>query len=287
MPRVSRLWRSLILVPFMTAPAARADDSALAKQRQTADAIARSLQLSAVGSYESKYLILNATVSDAKLKALAANLDKQYTAAVKALQFEKDQPPWPGKLAVYVFTERSDFRSFVRQIEKRSADEAESGCFRLADETPHAAAGPGKGRDAATTETQAGYQLAAALLAARAKSVPLPEWLVTGFAKATAAQAAGMSAGNRKRAARALATKFKAVDVWNEMTPLEARQVLAASVADFLFYGKGVTKPADFLNGFRPDDERPVKTGVDALAAAKLSPEQFEAAYRRWLASNY
>jgi hypothetical protein len=265
---------------------ARADDAPLARQRQTADAIAKSLQLSSIVTNETKNLILYGTLADSKLKGVGATLEKQYATAVKSLQFANDDPPWSGKLVVYIFTDRSDFRSFVRQVEKRSADEVELGSFRLSEGVPHVAAGPGKGKDAPTPEVQAGYQLAAALLAARTRNVPLPEWVVNGFAKSTAAHAAGTSAGNRKRTARSLATRFKATDAWNEMAPAEVRQALAVSVADFVFYGKGVPKPIDLLNGFRPDDEKPMKTPTDALSASQLTPEQFEVAYRKWLASN-
>jgi hypothetical protein len=276
----------LLACLLILSPTVRADDSPLAKQRQTADAIAKSLRLSSIVTHETKNLIVLGTLPDAKLKALAAALEKQYATGVKALQFANDDPPWSGKLAVYAFGDRADFRSFVRQVEKRSPDETELGSFRFTDDTPHAAAGPGKGKDAPTLEQQAGYQLAAALLTARAKTVPLPEWLVTGFAKATAAHAAGTTAGGRKRAARNLGLRFKASDAWNELAPAEVRQVLAVSVADFVFYGKGVPKPVDFLNGFRPDDEKPMKTATDALSACQLTPEQFEIAYRKWLTSN-
>jgi len=285
---VSHRTRPALLVACLLILSAtgRADDATLGKQRQTADAVAKSLQLSSIVSHETRNLILYGTLPDAKLKALGATLEKQYAAAVKALQFAKDDPPWLGKLAVYVFNERADFRSFVRQVEKRSPDEAELGSFRLSGDTPEAAAGPGKGKDAPAAEVQDGYQLAAALLAARAKNVPLPEWLVTGFAKATAAHAAGMTSGNRKRAARNLGIRFKASDAWGDTAPSEVRQVLAAAIADFVFYGKGVAMPVDFLNGFRPDDEKPMKTATDALSASQLTPEQFEIAYRKWLLSN-
>src|SRR5262245_8885208 len=243
MPRRARPLSLIACLLFFFATA-RADDATLAKQRQTADAIGKSLQLSSIVTQETKNLILCGTLSDAKLKLLGATLEKQYATGVKALQFANDDPPWTGKLTMYVFADRADFRSFVRQVEKRSPDEAELGSFRLSGDTPHAAAGPGKGKDAPTLEAQAGHQLAAALLATRAKNVPLPEWLVTGFAKATAAHAAGTTAGNRKRAARTL-VRFKASDAWGDTASAQVRQVLADSVADFVFYGKGVSKPGD------------------------------------------
>jgi hypothetical protein len=48
-------------------------------------------------------------------------------------------------------------------------------------------------------------------------------------------------------------------------------------------FGGGAAKPADFLNGFRPNDEKPNKSTDDALAAIKMTVDQFEAAFVRWL----
>ena len=45
---------------------------------------------------------------------------------------------------------------------------------------------------------------------------------------------------------------------------------------------RGVTFPVTLL-GFRPDDEKPMKAGEDALAAAKLTPEKFETGFAKWL----
>src|SRR5207247_2499447 len=140
---------------------------------------------------------------------------KQYCTALKGLQFDKDAKPWTGKLAVYVFTDRGQFRSFVRQIEKRSPDDAETATASARGDTPHVAVGPGQGKDAVSAEVQAGYEVAAALMSARARGTPLPEWLVRGFERATAAQAANAPAGVRKRVPRQLAGRLKAADAWN------------------------------------------------------------------------
>jgi hypothetical protein len=267
------------------APSVRADDAALAKQRQTAEVNCRALQLSAYTGQEGRYLLVYGTPPAGRLKTMTAALEKQFAIAVKALQFDKDRSPWPGKLTVYVFTDRADYRSFVRTVEKRGPEDAEQGSARPRGDVPHVVAGPGRGKDAPAPEVEAGHQVAAALIAARAKDVVLPEWVVTGFARATAAHAAGTTGNMRKRAARNLAGRFKPSDVWSDETPPEVRQMLATAVMDYLVYGKGVAKPADFLAGFRPDDERPVKTAVDALAAASRTPEQFDLDYRRWLMS--
>ena len=72
-------------------------------------------------------------------------------------------------------------------------------------------------------------------------------------------------------------------DAWNDALPVEQRPVVWAAVADYLFFGKGVGNVGDFLLGFRPDEEKPMKTGEDALAAAKLTPEKLEVGFAKWL----
>jgi hypothetical protein len=244
------------------------------------------LKLPPPANAESANFLVYGSVPESRLKTLAATLERQFAAAVKVLQFEKNDKPWPGKLAVHVFADRAQFRSFVRQVEKRSPDDAEQGSKVVTGDAPHVAAAPGKGRDAPTAETEAGYQLAAALLAARAKDVPLPEWLVVGFGRATAALAANTPPAVRKRTARELAKRWKAADAWNDMLAAEYRFALAAGVADYIFYGKGVGNPAEFVLAFHPSDEQPTKTTADALAAVKLTPQQFEAGYAKWLKAN-
>jgi hypothetical protein len=266
-----------------------ADDetaAAIAKQKQTAEANCRTLQLAPLSKAESANFLVYGASPEPRLKVLATNLERQYSTAAKGLQFEKDNKPWPGKLAVYVFADRGQFRSFVRQIEKRSPDDGDQGSAKVQGETPHIAVAPGQGRDAVTADTQAGYEVAVALMAVRSKGTQLPEWLTQGFARATAAQAANSPAGVRKRVARQLAARSKPAEAWNDMLSIEQRLPLATSIADYLFYGKGLSRPADFLLGFRPDDEKPMKTAADALEAVKLTPEKFEAGYLAWLRSN-
>ncbi len=275
-----------MLVP---ATAVAADDemaAAIAKQKQTAEATCRTLQLDPLGKIESAHFLLYGVSMEPRLKVLATNLERQYATAFRGLQFDKDAKPWPGKLTIYAFADRGQFRSFVRQIEKRSPDDAEQGSAKVQGDEPHIAVAPGQGKDAVTADTEAGYEVAAALLTIRAKGTQLPEWLTLGFARATAAQAAKTPAGVRKRVARQLAGRAKPIEAWNDSLSIEQRLPLATSVADYLFYGKGLSRPGDFLLAFRPDDEKPMKTAIDALEAVKLTPEKFEAGYFAWLRSN-
>jgi hypothetical protein len=285
-----RLPRALILVVGMLIPRASvADDdtaAAIAKQKQTAETNCRTLQLAPLGKTETANFLVYGVLTDQRLRALSANLEKNYSTAMKGLQFDKDARPWRGKLTVYVFADRGQFRSFVRQIEKRSPDDGEQGSANVSGDVPHIAVAPGQGKDAVTADLQGGYEVATALMAIRAKGTQLPEWLTQGFARATAAQAANAPAGVRKRVARQLAGRTKPAEAWNDMLSLEQRLPLATSLADYLFYGKGTSRPGDFLLAFRPDDEKPMKTVMDALEAVKLTPEKFEAGYLAWLRSN-
>jgi hypothetical protein len=280
---------ALTAVLLLAAAGTAAGDDAgpvLAKQKQTAEANLKVLQVAPVARAESPSFLLFGSIPEARLKGLAATLDKHYLTALKGLQFGKDEKPWTGKLAVYVFTDRGQLRSFIRQVEKRSPDDAELATASVTGDTPHLAIGPGQGKDTVTLETQAGYQVAAAVLSARARGAPLPEWLTLGFERATAAQAANTAAGVRKRVPRQLAGRYKAADAWNDTLSLDQRLPLATAVADFLFYARGIAKPGSFLVAFRPDDEKPTKTTADALEAVNLTPEQFEVAYLKWLRAN-
>jgi hypothetical protein len=265
------------------------DDDALAvvaKQKQALKANMAAAQISPSAVVESANLLLCGTLSEAKFKSLSNTLEKQLSTAVAGLQFEKNENPWPGKLGVYVFADRSQFRSFVRVVEKRSPDDAEQGTLALKSDIPHVAVGPGRSTSAPTLEAQAGLELAAAILTGRAKATPLPEWVTVGFGRATAAHAAAQAAGVRKKGARDLIRgRLRPRDAWNEEIPYDQRMTLAAAVMDFIVYGGGVGKASEFLGGFRPDDEKPTKSPEDALAAAKLSIDQFEAAFIKWLGS--
>jgi hypothetical protein len=271
------------------APRCSGDDgpgALLAQQKRALETNSAAAQIPASAIFESANLLLCGTLPDSKLRTLSSSLEKQYSAVVAALQFDNNDKPWLGKLGVYVFADRAQFRSFVRTIEKRSPDDAEQGSQALKSDTPHVAAGPGRTPTAPTAETQAGLELATAILAGRAKATPLPEWVIVGFGRATAAHSAGQAAGVRKKGARELIrARLRPRDAWNEAIPYDQRMTLAAGIMDFIVYGNGAGKPIEFLGGFRPDEDKPTKSPEDALAAAKLSIDQFEAAFIKWLGS--
>jgi hypothetical protein len=272
----------------MLAVVRAADDEGAALVTKQKQAMIEKAKLAQVPEQlvESPNLLLCGTIGESNLKTISALLEKQYTTAVAALQFDKTDKPWFGKLGVFLFPDRNQFRSFIRIIEKRSPEDGEQGSQSLKGDTPHISAGPGRTTGTGTIEVQAGQELCAAILAGRAKATPLPDWVVIGFARATAAHAAGQAAGVRKKGARDLVRgRVKPREAWGENLPYAQRITLATAIMDFLVYGGGAPKPVEFLGGFRPDDEKATKTADDALAATKMTVDQFETAFIRWLSS--
>lgn len=260
-------------------------DQIVESQRRTAAANIKALQNNGMSMSETSSLIVCTSLPESKAKSIAAQLEKQLATANTALQYDKDDHPWAGKLTVYLFADRQQFRSFVRQIEKRSPDDSEQTSQVVSGNAPHVAVGPGRASSAASVESQAGAGIASAVLSARMRAAPLPDWVTTGFARAVTARAANQSPNVRKKAARDLVrARVRPREAWGDALPEEQRLALGAAIIDFLTFGGGA-KPAVFLGGFRPDDQKPTKTAEDALSAVNLTVDQFEAAFVKWLAT--
>lgn len=280
--RMAAIW----LTAFTTAPL-WADDTAaiLAKQKQTIESNWKLLQLSEAKPVESANFLIIGSLAESKLKALSATLEKQYAVATQALKFDGDKPI-TGKMAVYVIDDGTKYRSFVRTVLKATPDDEEQGRQSVKGDLPFVAAGPGRNKDSLSPDAYASTQVAVALLAARTKNAPLPEWATIGFAKATAFQASGVLGVARKRAAREVARRARVSDLWGETLSSEQKIALGTSVMDFLVYGKGVAKPLDVISAMRPEEDKPVKMAADVFGAVNMTPEQFEAAFAKWLLRN-
>ncbi len=278
--------RAIWLFSFVAAPL-WADDAAdaLAKQKQTIAANAKTLQLPASKPVETTNFLVVGTFPEARLKALAATLEKQFAAATQALKFDSDKPV-TGKLAVYVFDDGARYRSFVRTVIKESPDDDERGRQSVKGDVPYVAAGPGRTRESPSPETYAATQVAIALLAARTRNAALPEWANIGFARATAFHASGAYGTARKKAARDVARRARVRDLWGEALSSEQKLALGTGVMDFLVYGKGVPKPLDVIAAMRPEEDKPMKTAADVFGVVNVSVDQFEAAFVKWLSRN-
>jgi hypothetical protein len=234
---------------------------------------------------ETEHFLLYGKVPGRKLKEVGALLEKEYALARQVLKLEKEDP-WTGKLAVYFFTDRRQFTSFVRNVEKRRPEPEDRGSFVLRGDHPHLAAGPPGESGGATAEAQAGEQLASALLTKVAER-SLPDWLTSGFARATWSRCIPPRerAAERRRALKTLlAKKASAQDVYDGNVTGEEAQVLRGSLVDYLAYGPGRNRFLPFINGFKPEENiQQPRTTADALKAARIDPAFLNKRWKYWV----
>jgi hypothetical protein len=239
-------------------------------------------------SLESDHLrILAPKTMERRLKEISGNLERSFTLAVRALQINAKEELWPGKLTVYLIPEREKYSTFIRRIEKRRLDEEESGSQFVDNEVPHAVAGPPRAKSDPSLESQAAIQVAAALLQKKAgPKVPLPEWLLAGFGRATVWRAlpADKAVVSERRLAKAsiAGKKRTPADVWNNMVETSEAGVLRASLMEFLAYGPGAAKFPALVVGFRPGENQESRTIEQALESAGLESKVIEARWGPW-----
>jgi len=278
-----------VLVLLLGAAGLRAADDAddkLAEQKKAAEANWGLLDLGEPAKHETAHLLLYGPAAyEKRLQGWGTLLEKQYDTAGKGIGLDpKDEKWWPGKLAVYLFAERENFTTFVRRVEKRRLDASESGTYEVISDVPHVAASPPRAKGEPAVEVQAAQQLAAAMLHRKAgPKVPIPDWVLSGFGRATydrTVPAAGSA--DRAQAARLVKAGRTAMDVWGALDADEA-VVLQASLVDFLAYGPGAAKFLGFAAAFEPEENMEKKTAWQALDAVSLKPDGLNKAWQTWV----
>jgi hypothetical protein len=285
--------RALLALPllFAVGPAAFADEAAekLAAQKKNAEENWEALEIGPAAHAETAHLLVYAPKSfDKRIKDVGAALEKYYEQARKPLGYEKESP-WPGKLTVYLLPEREDFTKFVRRVEKRRVEAEDAGSHLADGDFPHAVGGPPRAKTDPAVESQAGEQIATAMLVKKAGTkVPLPGWLLNGFGRATGyrTRPADKAVGDERRRAAALVKKgSKASEIWGSTLGAEDEPLLEASLADFLAYGPGQSKFAPLLEAFKPEENQEKKTTEQALEAVSLPADRLNTRWREWAAN--
>lgn len=281
-----RIAVALALVGLLSRGALGADEPArqVAKQKQAAQASWETLELPKPAFHESRLLLIYGELPVAQLRAVVPELERQYLTAYKALHFEVKESPWPGKLTVYLFRDRRHFASFLRLVEKRRPQEDDQGGFEVRGDTPHVVAGPPMRQGDPSIQAEAAEEIAAALLARKART-DLPDWLLSGFGRATAWRAGSPTASTQRSLAYRLVlmNRRSAQDVWSGSLKADEAPLVQASLMDYLAYGPGASRFVSFVQGFRPEDGKPQKTAADALKAADLAPDRLNQAWQVWL----
>jgi hypothetical protein len=272
---------------LLLAAAAFADDK-VAEQKKTAEANWEAVGAGEFARHETKHFQIYAPKAmEKKLKELGTLLEKEYDLAAGVVKYGSKTDPWPGKLTVYLFAERDHMTAFLRRVDKRRPEAEDTGSYSATDEALHVAAGPPRDKKGLAQETQAA-ELAAGVVLVRklGKDGELPDWLVSGFGRATYYRAAPTDKGVavERRKAATLSRKHGPRDVWTSGS-LETEQAgpLRASLADFLAYGPGAAKFPAFVDGFKSAENMPKKTTEQALDAAGLRAETVETTWKAWV----
>src|SRR5262249_27953222 len=147
--------------------------------------------------HETNDLIVCGAIPADKVKAFSDALQKQYTVAAKGLKLDANDL-WKGKLTVYAFGERSQYTSFVRQIEQRRPESDESSASDVRSDTPHIAVAVTQGEKIAALESETAAQVATALLTRKAGVAQLPAWFKEAFARAVRMRADPRTGGTDK-----------------------------------------------------------------------------------------
>lgn len=298
--RVPRLLLALtlgLIISFPSPPAMAQDKKDEKKDASQAKKVAMSnLKKADVGTttvVETDNFLIASGLTEEKAKALGAVLEKVIPVARKGLQFEPKEEPWKGKLTVYYFPDSRDFRSFVRTV----VLEQPGGTFySLRGEEPfvvdpvEAGAKPTEADQFAATAAT----VAKAMMRGKLSSATLPDWLVDGFGRVTAARTEGLTSKRYttyKAAARSAAFGTKGgkpvalMDLWGE-SKVAGGDAAANSLAEYMVYGPGSANLSKLISGFRPNDGGGTPTTPQALESAGWKDvPALEKAWQKWITS--
>lgn len=246
-----------------------------------------------VAVVETDHFLVAAPLSEEKTRTLAALLERVAPVARRAARFEDKEEPWKGKLAVLHLPDSRDFKSYMRNV---VGSESIGTHYALRDDAPvvvDPVLVPTNATEAdrflATATTLAG-----AYLRAKAGPAMLPDWLTSGFARATALRAEGMTSKRYqayRTAARTAVLGGKGnppaalTDLWSETRPAHF-DLLAASFAEYLVFGPGRDNFPKLIFAFRPDENGNQPGPAQALETAGWKDlAALEKAWQKWVAT--
>lgn len=281
--RTSVLLLALLALPLW----ADDDDSAkvLAEQKAAAEAGWKALDVGEMATHETEHLrVVGPKEMEGKLKAVGASVERYHALALKTLAIPPKEAH-PGKITVYLLPSTANYPTFARMVEKRRPEAGETGSFDATDARLHAAAAPGKGGTPA--DVKAGEMVAALLLARKAGvRTPLPDWLPSGFGRATTYRLSPKDkavAAERKQA-RLIGRRKSAADVWDAKVEAEEAGPMNAALAEFLAYGPGAARFPKFVQGYKPVEDMESRSTADALDAIDQTGEGINKRFKEWLA---
>jgi hypothetical protein len=255
-------------------------------QKKAATAAWQSLDCGESAFSETKHLLIVAPKTmQPRLKAIGTLLENYHAQAAKAAGLDLKEG-YPGKITIYLLPGKDEMTAFARRVEKRRPLTGEMGSFQADDDRLHAAAYPAASKPPVAVEARAGEMLAALILKRRAgRGAQLPDWLTTGFGRATSYQVSPRDkfVQEERKVARVLVRKRSASDVWGGTLEPDEAGPLQASLSEFMGYGPGKKYFGKFVEGFRPGENVTMKTTAQALEEARLTTAKVNNAWKNWV----
>lgn len=220
-----------------------------------------------------------------KVRALAEKMDGYFNPLKTALGGPSKKALWPGKMTVYLFTEKKNLSSLIRTVEKRRPSTVGLGSFYLKGEATHLVACTPVEKGDPTQEHQALNQLFDASITrfAGGDNHGIPEWLILGLVDATAWEYDTKRREKEVNEVKALADHKKAPKNTKDLfaNTLMGRELylVRTSLASYLAYGPGQEKFTELLRAFKGEQNRP-KTIEEALGSVDNNPTKLN---RQWL----
>lgn len=237
---------------------------------------------------ETDNLVVATALPESATKTLATALQKAFAMAAKGLKY--DEGEMKMRLVVYAFADVDQFRSFQRSVLKVRPDPDEFTAVDVKSDVPYVAVSARRGEKTANFEALTGHELCRAMLTKKGGNARIPDWMKDGFARAVQMRANPSSAGTDRGAVQRMAPPVRkgakvtpvADKAWS--APGKDRDLVAASLMDFLAFGPGAEKLGTLLNGLVPATGTDMPTFAAALMGADWTVEDLDKAWREWIA---
>jgi hypothetical protein len=279
--RLALLTLGLTLVGLSRAVALVGTDGAELQRKMAEEQWKELLADKSPAFQETEHFLLYGTVNAKELDACAKTAERAIPIIKKTLRLEK-APAWKGKLAIFLFQERSEFASFERNVSKRNPEREDRGGHYHFPQWSLVTVGPGATAKSLPNDLEIAQHIAAAALTIEHGST-VPEWLVSGYGRSIAYRLSPRTfSEERQRAAQYLRSRtFR--DLSSGGLSREEGPVLNASFADYLANGvpqnPALLQTVLIAHGLRENG-----TIEQALAAARIAPEILDAGWRSWTA---
>lgn len=286
--RYSRLLALAVLALGLVALGARAQDDEVA-QRQKKRAIEnwkRAFDSDPGLVVETQNFIFLAPMGyeEIKVRALGEKMDGYFNSMKAALGGPSKKTLWPGKMTVYLFSEKKNINSLIRSVEKRRPSDVGLGSFYLKGEQVHLTACTPAAKEDPSQEQQAIRQLLdASIQKFGGDNNGIADWMIQGFLDATAWENNAKQREAEMKEVKALADHKKTPkntrDLFsNALTGREA-YLIRTSLVDFLAYGPNQEKFPELLRAFKVEMNRQ-KTIDEVLGAVDTNQTKLN---RQWL----